>query len=90
MSRVVTSIRDQIKQNLKKDPQAVALINLTKQGKTRQFVWENDLLVANRFRLYVPKIGNLRKLVLQEFHDTLWAGHPGWQRTLAILTQNYY
>ena len=90
MSRVATSIRDQIKQNLEKDPQAVALINLAKQGKTRQFVWENDLLVVSRFRLYVPKTGNLRKLLLQECHDTLWAGHPGWQRTLALLTQNYY
>ena len=89
-SQLTTSIRDKIRQNLMKDPQAIALINLAKQGKTRQFLWEDDLLVANKYRLYVPKAGNLRKILLQECHDTLWAGHPGWQRTLALLTQNYY
>ncbi|KAF2297783.1 hypothetical protein GH714_002805 [Hevea brasiliensis] len=46
--------------------------------------------MTRRNRVYVLKVGNLRKLLLQECHDTLWAGHLGWQRTLALLKQGYY
>ena len=41
-------------------------------------------------RLYVPRAGDLRRALLRECHDTLWAGHPGWQRTHALLKQGYY
>ncbi|KAL0349399.1 UNVERIFIED_CONTAM: hypothetical protein Sangu_1167700 [Sesamum angustifolium] len=34
-------------------------------------------------RLYVPKGGDLRKSLISECHDTLWAGHPEKQRTYA-------
>lgn len=29
-------------------------------------------------------------MLLKECHDTLWAGHPGWQRTLSLLSLGYY
>jgi len=41
-------------------------------------------------RLYVPRAGDLRKKLLHECHDTLWAGHPGWQRTYALLKKGYF
>ena len=41
-------------------------------------------------RVFVPKAGDLRKTLLRECHDTLWAGHPGEERTLALLKQGYY
>ncbi|KAL5812198.1 hypothetical protein ACOSQ3_027148 [Xanthoceras sorbifolium] len=41
-------------------------------------------------RLYVPKFGNLRKNLIKEYHDTKWAGHPGQQRTKALLEATYY
>ena len=29
-------------------------------------------------------------MLIRECHDTLWADHPGWQRTFALLKQGYY
>ena len=34
--------------------------------------------------------GNLRKELLRETHETKWAGHPGEERTLALLARSYY
>ncbi|TYK15933.1 reverse transcriptase [Cucumis melo var. makuwa] len=51
---------------------------------------EEDLLVTKGNRLYVPRAGDLRKKLLYECHDTLWAGHPGWQRTYALLKKGYF
>ncbi|KAL0532578.1 hypothetical protein IC582_031283 [Cucumis melo] len=65
-------------------------MNLAKAGKTRQFWVEEDLLVTKGNRLYVLRAGDLRKKLLYECHDTLWAGHPGWQRTYALLKKGYF
>ncbi|KAJ7974913.1 Ty3/gypsy retrotransposon protein [Quillaja saponaria] len=43
--------------------------------------------MAKGSRLFVPKAGDLRRTLMKECHDTLWAGHPGWQRTYALLKQ---
>ena len=43
-----------------------------------------------RKQLYVPRAGNLRKKSLHQCHDTLWAGHPKWQRTYALLKKCYF
>ncbi|RVW29300.1 hypothetical protein CK203_103583 [Vitis vinifera] len=34
--------------------------------------------------------GGLRKDLLRETHDSKWAGHPGEERTLALLARSYY
>ncbi|WCJ29454.1 Transposon Tf2-6 polyprotein [Euphorbia peplus] len=89
-SLLVTEIRHQIQENLHKDPEATAIIQLAKQGKIRQFWVKDELLLTTRERVYVPKAANLRKLLMKECHDTLWTGHPGWHRMLALLQQHYY
>ncbi|KAJ7971607.1 Retrotransposon protein, putative, Ty3-gypsy subclass [Quillaja saponaria] len=89
-SRVATSMRERIRENLDKDPVAQAIINLAKERKTRQSWVEDGLLMAKGSRLFVPKAGDLRRTLMKECHDTLWAGHPGWQRTYALLKQEYY
>ena len=59
-------------------------------GKTRKFWVEDDMLYTKGHRMFVPRAGGLRKMLLKECHDTLWVGHPGWQRTLCLLKQRYY
>ncbi|KAL0311786.1 UNVERIFIED_CONTAM: Transposon Tf2-11 polyprotein [Sesamum radiatum] len=41
-------------------------------------------------RLYIPKGGDLRKSLISECHDTLWAGHQGEERTYALVQRAYY
>ncbi|KAL0416333.1 UNVERIFIED_CONTAM: Transposon Ty3-I Gag-Pol polyprotein [Sesamum latifolium] len=40
--------------------------------------------------LYVPKGGDLRKSLISECQDTLWAGHQGKERTYALVQRAYY
>ena len=40
-------------------------------------------------RFYVP-MGGLRKELLKETHDAKWTGHPGEERTMALLSRSYY
>lgn len=55
-SMMKTSLKDQIRDNLAKDPQAVAIMNLVKEGKTREFWIEDDLLLTKKERVYLcPK-----------------------------------
>ncbi|CCO33426.1 Retrotransposable element Tf2 155 kDa protein type 3 [Rhizoctonia solani AG-1 IB] len=41
-------------------------------------------------KLLVPDIGTLCKDLLQIFHNSPLAGHPGQQQTLELLSQSYY
>jgi hypothetical protein len=89
-STVTTSTRDQIRALLNKDPATQYLVDLIKQGKTRQFWLDEGLVKTKGDRLYVPKGGDLRKSLITECHDTIWAGHPGEERTFALLQRAYY
>lgn len=87
---ISTYIRELIRSYLEKDPLPKELMNLVKECKTRQF-WFEDVLFKTKWNyLYVPKAENLQRTLMKEHHDTLWASHPGWQRTHVLLKQGYY
>ncbi|KAL0285954.1 UNVERIFIED_CONTAM: Transposon Tf2-11 polyprotein [Sesamum angustifolium] len=89
-SAVATSVRDRARELLSGDPAAQGLVHLVERGKARQFWLEDGLLMTKGNRLYVPKGGDLRKSLIAECHDTLWAGHPGEERTYALVQRAYY
>lgn len=89
-SRINSDFLHKIKAGLQTDPQAAQLYTLAKQGNSRKFCVENDMLYKSGTRLYVPNTDELRRGLIKECHDTLWAGHPGWQRTMALLERGYY
>ncbi|KAL5831624.1 hypothetical protein ACOSQ4_016978 [Xanthoceras sorbifolium] len=74
-----------IKEGLQHDSLGKSLVGLANDGKTKRFWVQDDLLYTVGNRLYVPKFGNLWKNLIKECHDTKWAGHPGQQRTRALL-----
>ena len=53
--------------------------------------WEirNGLLFRNQ-KICVPDIQDLRLRIMRECHDAPTAGHPGVQRTLALVKQTFY
>ncbi|KAL0433644.1 UNVERIFIED_CONTAM: Transposon Tf2-11 polyprotein [Sesamum latifolium] len=89
-SAVATSIRDQVRELLPKDSAVQGLVHLVEQGKARQFWLEDDLLMTKGNCLYVPMGGDLRKSLISECHDTLWAGHQREERTYALVQRAYY
>ncbi|KAL0433909.1 UNVERIFIED_CONTAM: Transposon Tf2-11 polyprotein [Sesamum latifolium] len=76
-SAVATSVRDRARELLLGDSAAQGLVHLVEQGKARQFWLEDGLLMTKGNRLYVPKGGDLRKSLISECHDTLWADTSG-------------
>ncbi|KAK3018915.1 hypothetical protein RJ639_005120 [Escallonia herrerae] len=84
-SRVAINIGKKIKKGLTRDPVAQQLLKLIESCKTRQFWQEDGLLMTKGRRVYIPKVDDLRRTLIQECHDTLWAGHAGGERTLALL-----
>ncbi|QRW15579.1 Retrotransposable element Tf2 protein [Rhizoctonia solani] len=55
----------------------------------RDYNWEEDLLWYQG-KLVIPDAEDLKERLLREFHDSPLAGHPGQQRTLELLSRNYW
>ena len=70
LSHPQSSLLDRIKEGLTHDPTAKNKMEYAKEGKTRRFWLEGDLLCTKGRRLYVPLFGNLRRELLQECHDS--------------------
>ncbi len=90
ISRPECTLKGRIKVGLKQDAKARVLLELAREGKTRQFWCEDDLLYTKGQRVYVPLHDNLRREILRECHDSKWAGHPGIHRTLALVEDRYF
>lgn len=61
------------------------------EGKSMKHISVKDgLIYYKQRRLYVPAAGGLRRELLMEHHDTLWAGHPGQEKTLELVAQSFY
>ncbi|KAL2240912.1 UNVERIFIED_CONTAM: Transposon Tf2-11 polyprotein [Sesamum indicum] len=89
-SAAAISTKDQVRELLPRDPAARRLIRLVEQGKAPHFWIEDGLLMTKGNRVYVPRGGDLRKSLLSECHDTLWAGHQGQERTFASVRRAYH
>ncbi|KAF8747934.1 hypothetical protein RHS01_11152 [Rhizoctonia solani] len=92
---IVTEIRSK----LREDPSLEPIIQfLTEDADNappsirkayRDYDWEEDLLWYQG-KLVVPDSEALKERLLREFHDSPLAGHPGQQRTLELLSRNYW
>ena len=89
-SQLHSNFLSRIRDGLYSDPQAVILMQLIKEGKARRFWVQEGLVYTKGNRVYVPRVDNLRRELLKECHDSLWAGHPGIHRTLALVERAFY
>ena len=67
----------------------VSIFAQIKRGETTRFKEKDGLLYYDE-RLYVPRTSQLRKELLKECHDSVWAGHPGQHRTRALVEKSFY
>ena len=89
LSEVISYFNERIKKAVRLDAGYEKLRQQVRNGETRKYWLEYDLLVFKGGRLYVP-MGGLRRELLKETHDAKWAGHPGEERTMALLSRSYY
>ncbi|CAM8878010.1 unnamed protein product [Rhodiola kirilowii] len=90
ISQVTSPLLEKIKEGLGADDQAQTILALINEGKTRRFWQEDGLIYTKGRRIFVPRWSNLRRELIKECHDSLWAGHPGFRRMLALLKSVYY
>ena len=45
---------------------------------------EEDGLLTYKGRIYIPNVADLRRVVMDEIHQTLYSGHRGYPKTIAI------
>ncbi|TYJ98068.1 uncharacterized protein E5676_scaffold369G00220 [Cucumis melo var. makuwa] len=76
-------------EGVKHDALAKNLLKLAKEGKTRCFCENNGTLLTVDNRLFVSRWGSLWKDILKECHNSLWAGHPSMNSTLALIHDKY-
>ena len=90
MSQPKSDLVMRIKEGLQQDPLAKDLLGKVLEGKTRRFWQEEGILLTKGDRLFVPRWGNLWREVIKECHDSKWAGHPGVERTTALVQASYF
>ena len=58
--------------------------------KEDRLTWKKDKIVYMRGRIYVPNNKKTRKKILKENHDLVDMEHPGQQKMLELIKQNYW
>lgn len=67
------SLEERVRQVMALDVQGRQLLALARAGKPRRFVADGDVLQTASGCLYVPNWAELRKEIIRECHDSLWA-----------------
>ena len=58
--------------------------------KEDRLTWEEDRIVYMEGRIYVSNNKKTREKILMENHNLVNVGHPGQQRMLELIKQNYW
>ena len=86
---IILDFNERIKQATRLDAGYEKLRQQVRNGETKKYWFAGELLMFKGGRLYVM-MGGLRKELLKETHDVKWAGHPGEERTMTLLSRSYY
>ena len=62
--------------------------NLFQQQKAYK-VDEIGVLLSKE-RLYIPKGGDVRSIILTKFHRTHYLGHPGYQKMISVIKRHFF
>ena len=90
LSTVQSDFLERSRQQAEADKNYGLLRQKVRDGQVRKYWLEDSLLYARGNRLYVPAGGALRRELLRETHDPQWAGHPGVERMIALLSRTYF
>ena len=54
------------------------------EKKYEGYKLEEDRLLTYKSKMYIQNVADLRRVVMDEIHQTPYYGHPGYQKTIAI------
>jgi hypothetical protein len=94
ISMYQSDLKDKIIEAAKSDLQYKELMAKLQQGnlqkKIEEYKLDNDEILMYRGRIYVPNSQELKNMILGEMHNVPYAGHPGYQKTIAAIKSQYY
>jgi hypothetical protein len=94
--QVDRELLEEIRGKTAEDPEVQAVILKLQKGERRDsrvalgLCEERDGLLMYGGLIWIPNNDQLRLRLLYDHHDALVAGHPGWAKTLELLSRNYY
>jgi hypothetical protein len=59
------------------------------QQKVENYKLEADGTLLYKKKIYVPNVQDLKLMILNEMHNVPYAGHPGYQKTVAAVKSHY-
>ncbi|KAD2805532.1 hypothetical protein E3N88_38909 [Mikania micrantha] len=87
---VQTSLRDQILQAQQEEVERNNLRNELDCGVEKQFETRPDGVIYFQDRVWIPAVDELRKLILEKAHKTLYSIHPGADKMYQDLRSFYW
>jgi hypothetical protein len=94
ISMYQSDLKHKIIEAAKSDLQYKDLVAKLQQGILQQKIEEyklyKDEILLYRGIINVPNFQELKILILGEMHNVPYAGHPGYQKTIAAVKSQYY
>jgi len=60
------------------------------EGNQQKFELDNVGVLYYKGRIYIPNQSQIKNLILDEFHTSHYAGHPGYQKMITAIRRNYF
>eukprot|EP00253_Pinus_taeda_P005724 PITA_05724 len=92
-SRCENSLQEMMKTTASQDAEYKQLkqqMPLSSKGNPQDYEVSSDGMLLYKKRLFVPNDNSLKKVIMDEFHTSHYAGHPGYQKMLTALRKEYY
>ena len=88
--RARSSLIEQIREAQSKDPKLRKLIEDVQNGKNSDFTLDQEGALRHGNRLCVPDVCELRRIILEEAHNSRYTIHPGSTKMYQDLKQLYW
>ena len=88
--RVRSVYLDRVKAAQRRDPQLQRIMFEVQQGKSDEFVIDEEGVLRLGTRLCVPDVDDLRKELLEEAHYSAYSVHPGSTKMYQTLKDTYW
>ena len=84
-----SSLVEQIRAHQFDDEKLCLIRDKVLRGEAKEAVLDSDGVLRIRGRIYVPRTGDLIRLILEEAHCTRYSIHPGAAKMYHDLSQHY-
>jgi hypothetical protein len=89
-----TDIKRKILEAANADLQYRELVAMLQQGKMPRKVDNYNLgidgILLRKNKIFVPNVQDLKCMILHEMHNVPYAGHLGYQKTMAVIKSHYF